>query len=263
MPLRSLASSLSNLRTGAKLLTEPGLRRFILIPLLINLVLFILMTLALISWFSAQLNEATSLLPSGLSWLASWGLIDWLVGTFWGLFAFVLWIAYGYTFGIVANIIAAPFNGLLAEKIEQRLSGQAPADESLFSMCLRTVVRELQKLGYFIIRGGLVLLLLIILWFIPGLNLLTPVLGWIWGAWCMGLQYLDYPADNNQLSFKQLRQHAWQHKAQSAGLGGWIMLGNMIPVINILVMPIAVAGATVQWLEQGNKTKAPRGHMPS
>lgn len=250
MPLPAIATSLNNLTRGAKLLTEPELRPFVLIPLAINAVLFALLTFAVVTWIGNQVAEAEGWMPGWLSWVSEWGLFSWLLSAFWLLFGSLLWIAYGYTFGIVANIIAAPFNGILAEKIEERLTGLTPPEESLASMCVRTVGRELQKLGYFLVRGCLLLLLFFVLWWIPGLNLLIPVIGWLWGAWSMALQYLDYPADNHQIAFTDLRREAWTHKWQSLSFGGYVMLGNMIPFFNILMMPIAVAGATVQRIEQ-------------
>lgn len=233
-------SSLTCLQEGARLLSQPQLRIFVLVPLVINFVLFLFATVLLIQQFS-----------SALDWLMDWlpGWLDFLAWILWTLLAFTILLVYGYSFSLITNLIAAPFNGLLAEKIEAHLTGQAPPNEPLSQMIPRTMGRELIKLWYFISRGLLVALGLLLLSFIPGLNLLVSVLGLLWGAWSMAIQYVDYPADNHQLPFPDLRQHLGRFRINSFSFGGLVMLGNMVPLLNIFVMPIAVAGATVFWVK--------------
>ncbi len=107
-----------------------------------------------------------------------------------------------YGFSVVANFIAAPFNGILSERVEQRLRGNSLSTElSLLQMIPGTLARELAKLAYFLPR----VLLLLILGFIPLINLATPVLWFIFSAWMMAIQYIDYPMDNNGLTFKRMK----------------------------------------------------------
>jgi CysZ protein len=110
------------------------------------------------------------------------------------------------------------------------------------------------KLWYFLSRSLLVGLGLFFLAWIPLVNLLVPLLALLWGAWVMTLQYVDYPADNHQLPFTHLRRQLKQQRFSTTGLGSTIMLGSMIPVINIFVMPIAVAAGTLLWV---NELQAP------
>lgn len=233
-------SGLDCLLEGAKLLRRPDLRIFILVPLVINFVLFLFATAVLIEQFNIA-----------LAWLMDWlpGWLDFLAKILWVLFAFVVLLVYGYSFSMVTNLIAAPFNGLLAEKVEVHLTGKAPNSEPLAQMIPRTFGRELLKLWYFISRGLLIALGLLVLSFIPGLNILVSVIGLLWGAWSMAIQYIDYPADNHQTPFPQLRKHLGSRPFKSLSFGGTVMLGTMVPVVNIFVMPVAVAGATVFWIK--------------
>ena len=66
----------------------------------------------------------------------------------------------------------------------------------------------------------------------------------------MALQYIDYPADNHQMPFSTLRERLKQQRMSSIGFGGVIMVASMIPVINIFIMPIAVAGGTLFWINE-------------
>lgn len=226
---------------GARLIVKPGFRRFILIPLLINLVIFVVVTIALFHAFGDFFTQVQEWSPTWLDWLA------WLL---WPLVGFMFLVVYGYSFNIITNFLAAPFFGLLAEKIETELTGTAPPDEPWVQLIPRTLQREAVKLWYFVSRGLLIFSLFVVLFFIPGANLLGVLIGVIWSCWCMAVQYSDYPADNHQLSFRELRRRLNTQQLTSYSYGGIILLGSMVPVLNIFVTPIAVAGATLFWVRE-------------
>jgi CysZ protein len=243
----SIATGVHYFFAGAKLLTRPGLRRFVAIPLLANVVVFIILTSILFKYFSSVTNWFESLL-SFWSWLAY---IATIIATILsGLAIFLILLIYGFSFNIITNIIAAPFYGLLAERIEYQLTNQKNLGESFGKMATRTLKREMVKLWYFTTRGILISVGLLLLGVIPLINLSVPVIGLIWGAWVMTLQYTDYPADNHKLPFTDLRKRVKKPIFSTIGHGGSIMLGSMIPVINIFVMPIAVAAGTLFWVNE-------------
>ena len=235
------ANALHYLTRGAGLLVRPGLKRFVLVPLLVNLVLFVVATIALVHVYRDLLTQLVEWMPEWLAFVA------WIL---WLLFAFLLLVVYGYTFNIITNLVAAPFYGILAEKIEQELTGKEPKPESLSALIPRTLARELTKLWYFVSRGSLVLLVLVVLWFIPVVNLASALISVLWAAWCMSVQYIDYPADNHQLEFREMRRRLNTESLTSYTFGGLVMAGSMIPLVNIFMMPIAVAGATIYWVEE-------------
>ena len=225
------------------MLLKPGMKRFVLIPFAANCIVFIILTLSLISHFSSLQDWFTGLFPS-------WSWISYLVAFLTGLFIFFALLIYGYSFTVLTNIIAAPFYGRLAEKLEESICGKSVPEERITSMILRTLRREMVKLFYFISRGLLVLIGLFMLSFIPLLNLFVPLIALLWGTWVMTLQYIDYPADNHQMPFSTLRERLKQQRMSSVGFGGVIMIASMIPVVNIFIMPIAVAGGTLFWINE-------------
>lgn len=226
---------------GARLITKPGFRRFILIPLIVNLIIFIAVTAALLYAFQDVFNWIVDKTPN---WL------DWLTWILWPLVGFIFLVVYGYSFNLITNFIAAPFFGILAEKIETHLTGTSLPEEPWGQLIPRTFQRELTKLWYFISRGFLVFLLILVVFFIPGLNLLGVLVGVVWSCWCMSVQYMDYPADNHQLGFRPLRRRLNQQPLTTYSYGGIILLGSMVPVLNIFITPIAVAGATLYWVRE-------------
>lgn len=237
----SVGVALDYFLAGARLIVKPGFRRFVLIPLFINLIIFVGLTIALFNAFGDIFTQV-------LEWSPSW--LDWFAWILWPLLAFVFLVIYGYSFNLITNFIAAPFFGLLAEKIETHLTGTAPPEEPWGQLIPRTLQREAVKLWYFVSRGLLIMLIFVMLFFIPGANLIGLLIGVIWGCWCMAVQYADYPADNHQLSFSELRRRLNQQKLTSYSYGGIILLGSMVPVLNIFVTPIAVAGATIYWVKE-------------
>lgn len=239
--------ALRYLTRGAALISEKQFRPFILVPILVNVVLFIVLTGALLTYFSDGLDWLMGFVPD-------WGWLNWLIAPllwmFWLAFMGIILTIYGYSFNLITNILAAPFYGILAEKIESYMTGNDIDSEPLGQLIPRTLWREVIKLWYFI-RWGLVLFVVsfILLW-IPLINLLVPVIAFAWGAWSMAVQYGDYPADNHQTPFSQVRQWLGQRRTTSVSFGGLTLLGAMVPLLNIFIAPIAVAGSTLYWLDR-------------
>ncbi len=230
--------------SGFRLIFSPGIKRFVFIPLAINISIFSLGFWLGMEWFNQFLAK---MLPS---WLA------WAEFILWPIFALSYFLIVFYLFALIANIIAAPFNGLLAEKIELRLRNKPSHNnqstiKQLLKELPRTVGSEVNKLFYFLLRS----LPLLILFLIPGINLIAPLIWFTFSAWMLSLEYLDYPLGNNAIFFKQTRALAKQQRARCLSFGALVSTFTMIPVLNFIVMPVAVAGATAlfvdsKWLEQ-------------
>lgn len=233
----------SNGFSGFNLIFLPGIRRFVIIPLIINIALFS----GAIYLLSQKMDEwIQSLLPGWLSWL------EWLI---WPLFAITTLLFVFYSFTLIANLIAAPFNSILAARVEAHLTGK-PIEhlntEKLWKLVIRSFASEIHKLIYFLMW----LIPLIILTFIPGLNLLAPFAWFIFTAWSFSLEYLDYPLSNHGLLFKQVRLYNRQNRMRALGLGTGIFIITSVPILNFLAMPVAVASATkltIQTKEESSK----------
>ena len=234
---RSRVSGWSCFLVGFQLLGQVGIRRFVVIPVFLNsLVLASLFFMAIES--VSDLNQyLLGLLPEWLQWLA------WLV-------KFVTWIILlGFSifiYSLLANFISAPFNALLAEAVQkhfqQAIQSESP---SLFQMIVQTFSREWAKFVYLTPRW----LLLLLLSLVPGLNLLTAPLWLLFGGWAMTLQYTDYAAENNAMSFPVLRYRLRRNWRQVFTFGLPVYLFMAVPVLNIILVPAAVAGGTRLWME--------------
>lgn len=235
-----IASSLKGLR----LISQPGIRHFVTIPLAINISLFSIAIGILIMMFSQWMETLMPNFPDWLSWLED--AIMWIL---WPLFAFMIFFVAFYSFTFIANLIAAPFNSLLSEKVEATLKGQ-PSDHiprlPPWQTVKKTMGSEIAKLVY-LIKWSLIIL---VISFIPIINITAPVLWFIFGAWMLALEYLDFPMGNHGHYFKEINQHVTSKKTASLGFGISTLILTSIPVINFFAMPASVAGATALWVKQ-------------
>lgn len=242
----NLFTGLSFVFRGLSLVTQPGVKRYVLIPLMINIGLFATLLVLAIDQFEILITWLNGFLPSWLSWL------EWLL---WPLFAISAVVILFFSFSIVANIVAAPFNGLLAEAVELHLTGRRPSNHSSFASLIAdiipSIINELRKLLYFIVRA----LPIALLFLIPGVNLIAPAVWLLFSAWMLAFEYGDYAMGNHNLGFPRQRQLLGEHRLQSIGFGGGVLAATMIPLVNFLVMPVAVAGATAFWVEQLSGSK--------
>lgn len=222
---------------GFSLLSNKGLKRFVAIPILINAILMTALIYFGGGWLLDKVEWLVDLFPSWLSWLT------WIITPVAALTIISMTL---YFFSAVLNLVAGPFNGLLSEAVETKIVGVEIPEESIGEQVSRTLQRELKKLGYFLPRY----LGLLVISFIPVINIVSPVLWFIFGAWVLTLQYLDYALDNNGHSFADLHQALKLQPLTTLGFGFVVAVGFMIPIVNLLVMPAAVCGATLYWSEQ-------------
>jgi CysZ protein len=176
--------------------------------------------------------------PSWLQWL------DWIL---WPLFVLLLLAVVFYGFGLVANLIASPFNSLLAEQTERLLTGRPLSQDAsllrLLKDLLPTLIDEVKKIFYALALAIPFLFLL----FVP---LIGPMLWFLYTAWILALQYSDYPLGNHGLKLKAMRRRLKERRLTSLGFGAAVAGMGMVPVLNFIVMPAAVAGATALWLRE-------------
>jgi CysZ protein len=223
---------------GIRLIARPGLRRFVVVPLAINILIFSVAIYAAVRVFERQVIALESRLPGWLGWL------DWIL---WPLFALVLLVVVFNGFALVANLIASPFNTLLAEKVERVLTDQ-PIDQgdsiaTVMSQIFPTLINEARKLLYAVLLAVPFLLLL----FVP---VIGQALWFLYVAWILTVQYADYPMGNHGLKFREMRRRLGRQRGLSLGFGASATLLSMIPLVNFILMPSAVAGATAMWVRE-------------
>ncbi|ELH0896829.1 sulfate transporter CysZ [Vibrio fluvialis] len=226
---------------GLDIAVSPGIRRFVLMPLLTNILLVGGALYYLFSHLDSWINDWMGQIPDWLSWLSY---------ILWPLLVITILATFSYFFSTLANFIAAPFNGLLAEKVEEKLTGKKVNDDGVLAVVKdvpRIMAREWRKLVYVLPKAiGLFILLLI-----PALGqTLGPILWFIFTAWMLAIQYCDYPFDNHKVTFNDMRNSLKQKQGKAYTFGMLVSVLTTIPVVNLFVMPVAVCGATAMWVNE-------------
>jgi CysZ protein len=96
---------------------------------------------------------------------------------------------------------------------------------------------------------------LLAFFFIP---LLGQLMWFLFTAWMMAIQYCDYAYDNHKVPFDTMRKQLRADLGGSYGFGMTVAVASMVPFLNLLVMPIAVCGATALWVDRFKTSHYPR-----
>ncbi len=231
---------------GLRLVTQPGLRQFVWIPLLINFTLYGLAFWLAGHYFSDSMNGLLSLLPSWLDF------IRWLL---WPFFAFGFLLFTFFSFTLVANLVGSPFYGKLSEKTGELITGghfTLTLAEASASSPLAGLLSEAKRVLYFLLRAAP----LLVLFLIPGLNVIAPFVWLAFNAWFLALEYTSYPLEAQGILFGEQRAMLKNMRLGALAFGGLTMLGLAVPLLNILIPPAAVVGATIYLIEGRSRVAA-------
>ena len=149
-----------------------------------------------------------------------------------------LWFAVLLTCFIVAllvvSVVSAPLYEIVSIAIERDVTG-GPVQELSFKASVRMIGEELKKVVF-------IICITILLLFIPGLNVLSTLIA----AFLIGWDFYDFPRG---WTFRQRFNFVLKDFWAVMGLGFWLV----IPFVNIVLMPLAVAGGTLLNLEELKK----------
>lgn len=231
-------------RGGRLLLKFPGLLRYILIPLVINILVF---TGVVYFGFDLFNNVVTGLLPTGEAWY--WALLYYLL---WLVAIVVTAVVVFFVFTVVGNLLASPFNDLLSETVERKLAGETKEEafswRGFWREAWRVFVDESKKISVFVV----VMLLLLLLNLVPAVGqLLYSVLAVLTTLFFLTVEYLGYAMNRHRLGFGEQRRFIFRRKFLSLGFGVGVMCILVIPFLQFLCIPVSVLGGTLLFLENG------------
>lgn len=221
----------------------PGLARYWLMPL-------VLTALALLGsvWLSLRYHDDLLALlwaepQAGGVWRALYTLARAL-----SFVAALLLLGLGCVLG--SSVVAAPFNDVLSEAIEAREAGRTPLAFSPSRLVRELVQALLLALLRLALYAAVVGPLWLLSWLVPGVGQVLYVAAWVvFTAAYFALDYTDWPATRRGLSigarFDLLREHPL--RMLGFGFGVWLCL--FVPVLNLLFMPLSVAGGTLLFLD--------------
>jgi CysZ protein len=147
-----------------------------------------------------------------------------------------------FTFTALTLTIGDPFYEEISKHIDDRLGG-GPVEEVPWR---RTLVRNLAdslRLLAFSVVLGLVISCAGLIPFVG--QSVVPIVGWIVGGWLLAVEISGVPFNRRGLRLRDRRRLLRANRALALGFGVPVFLIFLIPFVAVLVMPGAVAGATL------------------
>ncbi|MFE9654235.1 EI24 domain-containing protein [Micromonospora sp. NPDC006431] len=217
---------------------SPGLMLLGVVPALISGVLFVA-AFATLLYFVDDL--AALVTPFADDWSGAWrGLVRVIAGLAIAGLAGLLGVL---TFTAVTLAVGDPFYEKISERVEDRLGGTPGAVEVPFwASVRRSIIDSLRLLAVSVLVG----VPLFVAGFIPVVGqTVVPVLGAAVGGWFLALELVGAAFYRRGMGLPERRSLLRADRPTTLGFGVAVFVCFLIPLGAVLVMPAAVAGATL------------------
>jgi len=219
------------------LLSQLKLWKYFVIPIMISLVIAVFIVLAAYGWSD---NVGAVI---GKIWIWEWGKETFAtIGTFiGGLIIMVLGLIF-YKHIIMA--LSAPFMSPVSEKIEAHIMGASRVKKSTASFQV-LLWRGIRINTRNLIKELLLTVPLLLMKFIPGINIFSAALLFLLQAYYAGFGNMDYTLERHFM-YKDSVRFVQRNRGIAIGNGIGFLLILLIPVLGvILVLPLSVTASTV------------------
>ncbi|WP_150309276.1 EI24 domain-containing protein [Planctomonas psychrotolerans] len=148
-----------------------------------------------------------------------------------------------YTFTAVTLAVGDPFYERIWRSVEKRLGNAPPEPEEGFWRSLGRSVGEALRL---LVVTALIGVTLFVCGFVPVLGqTVVPVLGALVGGWFLTLELTGFAFTARGMTLRTRRHILGARRARTLGFGVLTYLLFLVPFGAVIVMPAAVAGATL------------------
>lgn len=158
----------------------------------------------------------------------------------------------GWTFAWLFLMLTSPFQDFISAEVEQELTGNAGAEPAGFSGFLRSIFQSLIQAIVF----SLLTVAFLVIGFIP---LVGPLLLFVWSAFALGYSFVAIPSGRMAHRFSQRVAFARSHRGAVFGLGMAVAGAAVVPLVNILLMPVFVVAGTALYVQAENGIKPTLG----
>ncbi len=238
LKVSDVSTGFSDLGRGFAFLNKhPRLWGWVLAPALVTLLVMVGLIAGVAYLIDPAVDWLTGWLPGFLQGIAS--ALVWLIAIV-GLGAGALLI-----FVAVVGIVAGPFNEMLSEAIEAKLTGK-PGPRFALGAFLRSfavgVVHGVRRL----VVAVMSFLLLFLLGFIPVIGTIAALgLGFYFTSRSAAYDCYDAVLARRELSYGDKLAYLAQHRGRTLGLGAGVTALLFVPVVNLVALGVGAAGATL------------------
>ncbi len=217
--------------------------KYSIAPMLINLLIYGSVFIFSYNWLMGSLEKWLGIENTEVGfWLKFLHTALLIVG-----FLLVLFVCY-LLFTILGNIITAPFNEEISQRVEEIVTtGNAAHKMGFWEDAYISIKGEVQKLIFYL----LILLLIFCLNIIPVAgSVLSAIIGVIFSSFYNALDFLDYPMTRKKMRFRDKLKVTSKGKLVTYGFGFTAFLLMFLPVVNVFMKPILVAAGTSLYYEK-------------
>jgi len=232
---------------------SPGIMLLGLLPAVITLAVLVAGFVALITWDN---DIARLITPFADSWSADLRntlrtVVELALLGSWLLLSVLLFTA-------VTLIIGQPFYEAISKRVDDLMGGVSGGDinVSFWKTLPRSIIENIRLLVVTISVGVLVFLIGLVP--VAG-QILGPVLGALLGGWAVALELTSVPFERRGMHLRQRRLRLRGRRSMALGFGAAAFVVFLVPGLDVLLMPAAVAGATMLARRVNGESEPPMG----
>lgn len=220
-------------------LTHPSAWKYLVAPMFLSL-------LALVAAFYGSVRLVRALMASqydptaGLAEVVSVAVVTGLLY----VVSFAVTMVFTY---LLANLLAVPFNDRLSEHVETLTLG--PLEEPFrFSTMVTDLFQSVAHSALSLVLWGLVMFGLLLINIVPVFGYLLSGIGTsIATAFFLSREMMDGAMSRRRLGYTHKLRVVWSNRATCLGFGFVASMFLWLPGLNILLMPMVVAGGTLMF----------------
>ncbi len=223
-------------------LQNRGLKRYFIIPFILNI---ILLSSVLFLAYSYLYPFLTGLLPQGAEWY--FRALRWIMGP---LIILVMVILSLLSYSITGSIIISPFNDILSFRVETLLTGNTFEEKFSLREMFRDILRITLNIIKLLVLITLFNILILVLHFIPLIGgALYYLLSFMATLFFIGFQFFDFPLERRRLVFRQKLRMLLGYKLMTIGLGLGFFILSFVPLLGFLGLNLGAVGATTLFID--------------
>lgn len=233
-------------------LEDWSLARYWLVPVVVTFSALITSMVLVVRYHGAVVDLVWTD-PAGEDWLSVLGrvahvLFEIVVVVLLGVVAIVVTT-------MVGNFVAAPFNARLGETLDARVTGHAAPPFALGRVVTDFLRASAIEVAFFVVNA----VLFVASFALPVASPVLGALGFIFGAYCFALAYLEIPLAARDATLRDRWALVRAHPAAVLGFGLGVGAVLFVPVVNVLFMPAAVAGGVLLHADLALGTRSAAG----
>ncbi len=145
---------------------------------------------------------------------------------------------------ILVSVASAPFNEALSARVERLVRSGWEGESEGFALS-RAAIDVLRPIGQSLRVAGYRLAAAIVLVPLSLVPVAGPIAVFLVSAAFTAYDWVELPAARVRMSYREKRALLRRHRAASLGFGSAAQFLLLVPFVNVLALPVAVAGGTL------------------